>query len=112
MVHEIVEDGILLNIDMYVNLTVPCHTSDDVTYAVKILTAFATEMTRQGQLHELENRQAISELTGSLPYLPELIRWPERMRLICVSYSGCNLPMLAASSGLPPQLADSCTTYR
>ena len=43
-----------------------------MTYAVKILTAFATEMTHQGQLHKLENLQAISELTDSLPYLPKL----------------------------------------
>jgi hypothetical protein len=49
--------SLFLNIDMDVNLTFPCATSDDVTYAVKILTAFATEMTRQGRLHELENLQ-------------------------------------------------------
>jgi hypothetical protein len=65
--------SLFLNIDMDVNLTVPCDTSDDVTYAAKILTAFATKMTRQGRLHELENLQAISELTDLPPYLPELI---------------------------------------
>lgn len=61
---------------IWINLTVPSNTSDDETYAVKILTAFATGMNRQGRLHELKNLQAISkelELTDSLPYLPELM---------------------------------------
>jgi hypothetical protein len=58
---------------MDINLTVPCDTSNNMTYAVKILTAFGAEMTCQGQLHELKNLQAISELTDLPPYLPELI---------------------------------------
>jgi len=68
--------SLFLNIDIDIHLTVLCDTSDDATCAVKILTAFATEMNRQGQLHELENLQAISkelELPDSTAHLPELI---------------------------------------